>query len=73
MYDNASELYNDYLEVYFDTFSEIKKRKLGNKYDPTNLFHETYNYETWFQNKESSDTKTKSDLLSMPALEDMKN
>ena len=43
--DNASELYNEYLEIYFDeykTLSGSHKRNLGNKYDPTNLFLETY-------------------------------
>ena len=43
--DNASELYNEYLEIYFDeykTLSGSHKRNLDNKYDPTNLFFETY-------------------------------
>ena len=37
MYDNASKLYNEYLEIYFDEYkalSDAQKRKLGNKYDP---------------------------------------
>ena len=41
VYDNASELYNEYLEIYFDEYkalSDVKKRNLGNKYDPINLF-----------------------------------
>ena len=43
--DNASELYNEYLEIYFDEYKALSgshKRNLGNKYDPTNLFLETY-------------------------------
>ena len=37
-----------YLETYFDKYMALadnQKRKLGNKYDPVNLFHETYNYD----------------------------
>ena len=34
---------------------------MGNKYDLINLFLETYNYNDWFQNKESTDTTEKSD------------
>ena len=33
--------------------SDKKKRKLGNKYDPINLFLETYNYDDWFENKKN--------------------
>ena len=66
MYDNASKLYNEYLEIYFDEYkalSDAQKRKLGNKYDPINLFLETYNYDNWFENEESVD------LSDMPPLE----
>ena len=63
--DNASELQNEYLEIYFDeykAFSDAKKRKVGNKYDLINLFLETYDYNVWFKNKESTDkTSRKSD------------
>ena len=77
MADNVSELYNEYIEIYFDqqmAFSDVRKRNLGSRYDPTNLFLETYNYDVWFENKESNDT-TKSDeettdLLQMPELKD---
>ena len=51
MYD-ASELYNEYLEIYFDEYkalSSAKKRKLGNKYDPINLFLEAYDYDVEFE------------------------
>ena len=39
-------------------FSDAKKRKLHNKYDPTDLFFETYHYDAWLE----------SDLPSIPAL-----
>ena len=51
VYDNASELYNEYLEIYFDQYiplSDAEKRKLGNKHDLINLFLKTYNYYVWF-------------------------
>ena len=53
-----------YLETYFDQFmalSDNKKRKLGNKDDPVNLFIETCNYEECFKNEESANTMRKSD------------
>ena len=63
--DNASDLHNEYLEIYFDeykAFSDVKKRNVGNKYDLINLFLETYKYNVWFENKESTDkTSRKSD------------
>ena len=50
------------------------KRELGNKYDPINLFRETYNYDVWFQSEESPDTtktdEKSTDLKPMPLLED---
>ena len=53
------------------------KRKLGNKYDPINLFCEiimmSYNYDVWFQSEESPDTtktdEKSTDLKPMPLLE----
>ena len=48
---------------------------MGNKYDPINLFIETYNYDVVFENEESADTKRKNykkesvDLSNMPPLE----
>ena len=47
LYDNTSELHNEYLEIYFDEYNALsdgQKRKLGKKYDSTNLFLETYSY-----------------------------
>ena len=36
MYDNISEMYNEYLATYFNHYMALsdKKSKLGNKYDP---------------------------------------
>ena len=39
---------------------QILRKELGNKYNPLNLFLETYNYDIQFENEELSDT-TKSD------------
>ena len=56
-------------------FYKCYKRELGNKFDPINLFLETYNYDVCFENEELTDTTTKSDkkesvdLLLMPPLE----
>ena len=58
-HDNASELYNEHLQIYFDqykTLSDAQKRNLGNKYDPINLFLDTYDYNVWFENEKSTDT-----------------
>ena len=48
VYGNASEPYNEYLEIYFDqcmTLSNARKKDLGNKCNSINLFLETYNYD----------------------------
>ena len=76
MYDNASKMHNEYLETYFDQYMALlddKKRKLGNKYDPVNLFLvDTYNYDDWFKNEKLTDTTRKIDKeeSDMPPLED---
>ena len=60
VYDNTPELYNEYLEIYFDQYMALldaRKRKLENKYNPINLFLDTYNYNSWFE--ESHDTNLK--------------
>ena len=47
MYNNALELYNVYLEIYVNQYmalSDAEKRKLGDKYDPENLFLIGYDY-----------------------------
>ena len=45
VYDNTPELYNEYLEIYFGQYMALldaRKRKLENKYNPINLFLDTY-------------------------------
>ena len=42
-------------------YFRLQKRKLGNKYDPINLFLETNNYHNLFENEESADTTRKRD------------
>ena len=57
MYNNASELHKEYLEICFNqyvTLSDAKIRKLGNKYDPEELFLGGYNYSVWSENKQES-------------------
>ena len=77
MYDTASELYNGLQETYFYKYralSDVKKRKLGNKYGPINLFLEAYNYDVWFESEELTDTtktdEKSTDLPPMPPLEE---
>ena len=76
VYDNALGMYNMYLETYSDQYMALSKRKLGNKYDPVNLFLERYNYEDRFKNEgladatRKSDTEESVDLFEMPPLED---
>ena len=57
-------MYREYLETYFNqymTFSDNQNSKLGNKYDPVNLFFvDAYNYGDWFKNKELTDKTRKS-------------
>ena len=72
MYDDASKLYNEYLGIYFDEYkslSDAQKRELGNKYDLINSFFETYNYDVWFENKESTHQKESVDLSDISPLE----
>ena len=53
VYDNASELYTAYLKVYFYKYKALSdaQKKLGDKYNPINLFIQIYNYDVWFENK----------------------
>ena len=44
---------------------------MEHKYDPTNLFLETYNYGPWFENEEATDTTRKSDKEEFVDLSDM--
>ena len=48
VYDHASELYNEYQEIYFDQYMALpddKKGNIGNKYVSKNLFLEGCDYE----------------------------
>ena len=50
MYDKASEICND--SVNYMALPDNKKRKLGNKHNPVNLFLvDNYNFDDWFKNK----------------------
>ena len=58
-------------------FFQMLKKELGNKYNPTNLFLETYNYNVWLENEELTDTTSEKsckeesvDLSDMSPLED---
>ena len=49
MYKTASELYNDFLGIYFNEYNELsdaKRNKMKDKNKPSNLFLETYNIMT---------------------------
>ena len=73
VYNNASELYNGYLEIYFNqymTLSDATKRKLGYKYDPRRLFLEGYDYSVRSGSKdEFTDKEESADLSDIPRLE----
>ena len=82
VYDSNSELYNEYLEIYYDQYvgiSDVKKRKFGHKYDPKELFLDEYDYsvrtekssdeEESTDKKESTDKEEYVDLSDMPPLE----
>ena len=64
VFDNASQTYNEYLRTYFDQYmalSDVKKRKVGNKYDPANFFLvDVYNYNDWFIKGKSTDKQEES-------------
>ena len=73
VYDTASELYNELLEPYFDEYDELsyaKWKHIELKYDPNNLFFETYNKDLLFENEQSTDREESVDLSDMPLLED---
>ena len=77
MYDNDLELYNEFLEIYFDEYkalSDAKIRELDNKHEDANLFLERYNYYLWFEKEKSIDTtkgdeEESADLSSVPLSE----
>ena len=59
MHDAASELYNEFLETYYDQYYcllHAKRKKMNHKYKPKKLFIKGYNYSMWSKHeKESSD------------------
>ena len=72
VYNNASELYNEYLIFVneYTTLSDAKKRRLGDKYNSEKLFLEGYDYIIWSENKkESTDKEEPIDVPPMPPLE----
>ena len=74
MYDTDSELYNDLLGIYFHEYDRLivaKRKTIGSKHDPTNLFFETYNYDLWFENEESANKEESTDQEESADLSDM--
>ena len=72
VYETAAELYNDFPETYFDGYNELsdaKGKPIELKYDTTNLFLNTYNYNLWFENEELTDREKSVDLSDMPLIE----
>ena len=60
-----------FLKKYYK-LSDLERKIIGSKYDPTNLFLETYNLEPQFENEKSTNTTRKSDkekLDDLPPLE----
>ena len=56
-------------------YQMLKEKNIELKYDSTNLFIKTYNYDLWFENEEPTDKKQSTsrkefvDLSYMPPLE----
>ena len=76
VYDIASELYNEMLVSYFtkyEKFSNEKIKKIGPKYDLTNLMLNACDSKRWFTEKHVNDSKLKGDrkeaLDDVPRLE----
>ena len=78
VYIISSEWYNSFLEIYYDKCNELpdnKRNKMDPKYDHKTLFLERYDYDDWFENKESTDKEELNDkeesvdLSDMPPLE----
>ena len=76
MYDKDSELYNEFLEIYYHKYyglSNDKRKIIESKYDPKDLFLDGYDYSMWSENKEESIVKEElTDLSDMARLEDHK-
>ena len=66
------ELYNDLLGFYFEEYNELsddERKKIEHKYDPSNWFLETYNYNPWLKKEESNDKEESADLSDIPLSE----
>ena len=60
------------LGTYFDEYYyllDLKRKKMECKYKPKNLFLNAYNYDDWFDIKESTDKEESIDLSNMSPLE----
>ena len=78
MYDKSSELYNDWIVIYFDKSNDLSvttRKKVNPEYNPDNLRLDSYEYENWYE-EDSDDSKIKNeekeldDLLPIPPLEE---
>ena len=75
---NTSELYNEYLEIYFDQYMTLLDTR-GKKWILSIIlliYFLKHSYDNWFQNEESDDTTSRksdkeesADLSDMPPLE----
>ena len=53
------------LVIYFDEYYKLSDaKKIESKYDPEKLSLKAYNYDIWFENKETNDTIRKIEDLS---------
>ena len=60
MYDKTSELYNDFLGIYYHKYYELsddKRKKIESKYNPNDLFLDGYDYNVWSENEEKKNLK----------------
>ena len=72
--DKASDLYNNFPQIFFDEYYEYYQMLKKKKKDPDNLFIKTYIYDAWRENEEPTDATRKSDeeshdISNMSALE----
>ena len=68
MCDTALELYNDWLEIYFDEYyglSDAKGSKMHPKYDSANLALDGYDCNEWYKEKSGNEEE----LDDLPLLE----
>ena len=58
MYDKASELYNDFPQIYYYKcykLSDEKRKNIESKYNPKYLSFDGYDYSMWLENEEESE------------------